>query len=219
MERICLPVQETQKTQIQSLGLEDPLEEEQMAAHSSILAWKIPWTEEPGGLQSKGSQRVRHDWVTKHTYGFAPGQKLFYESKTSPNFCVGTSKKETLKERKWQRSRGTFHTHHVPQSSMCREPVPKEGGWYGLCPVPRERWKPGCRSPHLGGRLHASLISRHVTQAQQGSQSWGNYLLYSLVLSTLSFPKYVEMTFGLKSGTKWIHGTWLPIEVAMPWMD
>ena len=190
-----------------------------MAIRSSILAWKIPWTEEPGGLQSKGSQRVRHDWVTKHTYGFAPGQKLFYESKTSPNFCVGTSKKETLKERKWQRSRGTFHTHHVPQSSMCREPVPKEGWWYGLCPVPRERWKPGCKSPHLGGRLHASLISRHVTQAQQGSQSWGNYLLYSLVLSTLSFPKYVEMTFGLKSGTKWIHGTWLPVEVAMPWMD
>ena len=44
-----------QETQIQSLGLEDPLEEE-MATHSSILAWKIPWTEEPGGLQSMGSQ-------------------------------------------------------------------------------------------------------------------------------------------------------------------
>ena len=45
--------------QIQSLGLEDPLEEE-MATHSSILAWRIPWTEEPGGLQSMGLQRVRH---------------------------------------------------------------------------------------------------------------------------------------------------------------
>ena len=45
---------------IQSLGQEDPLEEE-MLAHSSILAWKIPWTEEPGGLQSIGSQRVRLD--------------------------------------------------------------------------------------------------------------------------------------------------------------
>ena len=43
------------------LGLEDPLEEEGMAAHSSILAWKIPWTEEPGGLQSMGLQRVGHD--------------------------------------------------------------------------------------------------------------------------------------------------------------
>ena len=46
--------------EIQSLGLEDPLEK-QMATHSSTLAWKIPWTEEPGGLQSIGSQRVRHD--------------------------------------------------------------------------------------------------------------------------------------------------------------
>ena len=49
-----------QETQVQSLGWEDPLEEE-MATHSSILAWKIPWTEEPGKLQSMGSQRVRHD--------------------------------------------------------------------------------------------------------------------------------------------------------------
>ena len=52
-----LPVQETWD---QSLGGEDSLEEE-MAAHSSILAWRIPWTEEPGGLQFMGSQRVGHD--------------------------------------------------------------------------------------------------------------------------------------------------------------
>ena len=48
------------KTWVQSLGWEDPLEDE-MAIHPSILAWKIPWTEEPGGLQSMGSQRVGHD--------------------------------------------------------------------------------------------------------------------------------------------------------------
>ena len=48
------------ETQVQSLGWEDTLEKE-MAAHSSTLAWKIPWTEEPGGLQSMGSQRVRHN--------------------------------------------------------------------------------------------------------------------------------------------------------------
>ena len=46
--------------QVQSLSWEDPLEKE-MATHFSILAWKIPWTEDPGGLQSMGSQRVRHD--------------------------------------------------------------------------------------------------------------------------------------------------------------
>ena len=47
-----------------SLGREEPLEEE-MATHSSILAWKIPWTEEPGGLQFMGLQRVGHDLATK----------------------------------------------------------------------------------------------------------------------------------------------------------
>ena len=51
------------KTWIWSLGWEDLLEKE-MATHSSTLAWKIPWTEEPGRLQSMGSQRVRHNWVT-----------------------------------------------------------------------------------------------------------------------------------------------------------
>ena len=48
------------ETWVRSLGQEDPLEKE-MATHSSILAWRIPWTEEPGGLQSTGSQRVGHD--------------------------------------------------------------------------------------------------------------------------------------------------------------
>ena len=48
-----------QETWVQSLGQEDSLEEG-MATHSSILAWRIPWTEEPGGLESIGSQRVRH---------------------------------------------------------------------------------------------------------------------------------------------------------------
>ena len=48
------------ETWIRSLGWEDPLEKE-MATHSSILAWRLPWTEEPGGLHSTGSQRVGHD--------------------------------------------------------------------------------------------------------------------------------------------------------------
>ena len=49
-----------QETQVRSPGLEDPLEKK-MKTHSSILAWEIPWTEEPGGLQSMGSHRVRHN--------------------------------------------------------------------------------------------------------------------------------------------------------------
>ena len=53
-------MQEPQQMRVQSLGREDPLEEG-TATHSRILAWRIPWTEEPGGLQSSESQRVRHD--------------------------------------------------------------------------------------------------------------------------------------------------------------
>ena len=53
-------MQKTQKTQVQLLCREDPLEKG-MATHSSILAWRIPWTKKPGGLQSTGSHRVRHD--------------------------------------------------------------------------------------------------------------------------------------------------------------
>ena len=52
-----------QETRVRSLGLKDPLEKG-MATHSSILAWRIPWIEEPGGLQSKGLQRVRHEYAT-----------------------------------------------------------------------------------------------------------------------------------------------------------
>ena len=64
-------MQKTQETQVRSLGWEDPLQEG-MAIHSSIIALRIPWTEEPGRLQSLGSQRVGHnrsDWACMHAYG------------------------------------------------------------------------------------------------------------------------------------------------------
>ena len=61
------------ETWVRSLGWEDPLEED-MATHSSILAWRIPWTEEPGELQSIGSERVGHDWAT-----FTGSVKLTHE--------------------------------------------------------------------------------------------------------------------------------------------
>ena len=54
-----------QEVQVQSLGLEDSLEKK-MATHSSILAWKTPWTEEPDGLQSIGLQRIGYDLATEH---------------------------------------------------------------------------------------------------------------------------------------------------------
>ena len=60
------------ETQVRSLGREDPLEKE-MVTHSSILAWRIPWTEKPGGLQSTGSQRLRHDRDTTEQLHFPFG--------------------------------------------------------------------------------------------------------------------------------------------------
>ena len=59
-KKILLPMQETKGTQVQPLGWEDSVEQG-MATHSRILAWGIPWTEEPGRLQSMGSQRVGRD--------------------------------------------------------------------------------------------------------------------------------------------------------------
>ena len=64
-----------QETQVRSLGGEDPLENE-MATHSSILAWRITWTEKPGGLQSIGSQRVGHDWMSNKRNKHLPCQSL-----------------------------------------------------------------------------------------------------------------------------------------------
>ena len=71
-------MQKLQEMQVLSLGQEDPLDEG-MATHSNNLIWKIPWTEEPGGLLSTGLQRVRHDLATKHqqcvsgnTFGLIP---------------------------------------------------------------------------------------------------------------------------------------------------
>ena len=68
MPRMAKNLPATWEAHVQSLGREDPLEEG-MATHSSVLAQRVPWTEEPGGLQSMGSQRVRLDWVT-NTFTF-----------------------------------------------------------------------------------------------------------------------------------------------------
>ena len=70
----CLPAM--QETPVWSLGREDSLEKE-MATHSSTLAWKIPWMDEPGRLQSMGSQRVGHNWATslEYTKGKANGHE------------------------------------------------------------------------------------------------------------------------------------------------
>ena len=66
-----------QETRVQPLDWEDPLEKD-MATHSSILAWKISWTEEPGGVQSLGSQKVRHERLTLTTYCYYLYSHYYY---------------------------------------------------------------------------------------------------------------------------------------------
>ena len=80
-----------QETWVWSLGWEDPLEKE-MVTHSSILAWRIPWMEKPGKLQSMGLQRVRHDWATSLTHSFthslvAQEYSREFTSLSQPGIC------------------------------------------------------------------------------------------------------------------------------------
>ena len=81
-----------QETQVQSLSREDPLEKE-MAIHSSTLAWEIPWTEKPGGLQSMGSQRVGHDLVMK-----PPPSSLYCRLKSQQDDSVTVPEKSTCEK-------------------------------------------------------------------------------------------------------------------------
>ena len=87
-----------QETRVQSLGREDPLEKE-MVTHSSILAQRIPWTEEPGRLQSTGSQRVRHDWATSLSDSFLCLAKQWkYSLLFHPKLCFQDSIKYKCRE-------------------------------------------------------------------------------------------------------------------------
>ena len=94
------------ETQVQSLGREDPLEK-CMATHSSILAWRIPWTEEPGRLQSMGSPRVGHNWAT-NTFIFRAGM-------TGRNWEVGGRWSE---DRGWKN--GTREESRYSQFMFCK---------------------------------------------------------------------------------------------------
>ena len=84
-----------QETCVRFLGWEDPLEKE-MAIHSSTPAWKIPWTEEPDRLQSMGSQRVRHNWVTSLSLSPHTSQKGQHQKSTDNKYWRGCREKEIL---------------------------------------------------------------------------------------------------------------------------
>ena len=79
-------MRERQETQVRSLGREDPLEEG-MATHSGILAWSIPWAEEPGGLQSMGWQSFGHELATQDTRGVEVTGIVFIQPKSAFLSC------------------------------------------------------------------------------------------------------------------------------------
>ena len=107
-------MQEMREMQVRPLGREDPLEEG-MATHSSILAWKIPWTEETGRLQSMGLQRVRHNWVTEHAHTCLGASLVAQTVKNLPAWRTGFNPwvRKIPWRRKWQSTlvflTGEFH--------------------------------------------------------------------------------------------------------------
>ena len=129
-----------EETQVWSLGQEDPLEKG-MAIHSSVLAWRIPWIEEPGGLQFRGSQRVRHSWTTNIS--------LFWYQLLS----LRQMKKEKV-SRVWLFAT-PWTVAHQARLSMG---FSRQEYWSGLpCPPPRDPPNPGSeptslrKFPALGG--------------------------------------------------------------------
>ena len=111
-------------TWVQSLGQEDLLEKE-MVTHSSILAWKIPWTKKPGRLQAMGSQRVGHDWATSLLLSFTFVCQLYFKKKGREEGRVEVvERKECLmREVYWERWNSCINfnrtTHNHWPSSCC----------------------------------------------------------------------------------------------------
>ena len=145
-----------QETWVQSLSLNNPLEEK-MATHSSILAWEIPWTEEPGDIQSIGMQRVRHDWVewTELVFFFRFFTIIGYYKILSIVPCATQYTHAQLPSPVW-----VFVT---PWTVACQAPLsmgfPRQEYWSGL-PFPSlgDLSNPGIEptSPVLTGRFFTS---------------------------------------------------------------
>ena len=140
-----------------------------MATHSSILAWRISWTEEPGGLQSMGSQRVGHDWAT-NTY------LLTYDKRFTPNFTQGTG--ENIFHIKMTHSQayfvGTSADSQVTQEGFRKWAYPL----WGYCVVYRKIqisiytgiWQVGQKSRHVV--INSKLLSG---AAVEYFQMWGDH--------------------------------------------
>ena len=128
-----------QETQVRSLGLEGTLEKG-MAIHSSILAWRIPWTEEPGGLQSVGSQRVGHDWATNTTTKVLNSKRDYKLSISSVQFSCSVVS-DSLWPHELQHTRPPcpsptpgVHSNARPSSRWCHPAISSSVVPFSSCP-------------------------------------------------------------------------------------
>ena len=144
---------------VQSLGQEDPLEEE-MATLSSILAWKIPWTEEPGGLQFMGSRRVRHDWVTERARSTVENKQM----KTGPLVMCVRLFLIKLMHLLWPPD--------ATQLPQLREGVLLWGSPKWMASKPRGT----TRRPRLNSIMGDSELDIRKWDWKQGATSWGGSL-------------------------------------------
>ena len=149
-----------QETGVWSLGWEDTLEKG-MATHSNILAWRIPWTEEPGGLQSIGSQRVGHDWsdlapIQGDTW--SSEQQTFLDAPDGFTLTPYPGRPtQPLPSIPYQSQRGSAHRTHCPS------------GWWphsGRCPRKpgRDWWEWAGQTPHLENKEEVSIT--HSTHSE-----------------------------------------------------
>jgi len=156
------------ETQVWTLGLEDPLEKE-MATRSSILAWRIPWTEEPGGLHSMGWQRVRHDWVSNNKVTFIiylmwgfPGGAQF----NSVHFSLSVVS-DSLRPHELQHTRPPcpsptpgVHTNSRPLSRWCHPAISSSVVPFSSCPqsLPASESFPMSQLFAWGGQSYFDLV-------------------------------------------------------------
>ena len=163
-----------QETWVWALGWEDPLEKE-MAIHSSTIAWKIPWTEEPGRLQSMGSQRVRHDWASSRSRSHSQGIRhlpqpslALWDSQVQRNpLYLGFWKDQLFTKKRMEKQ---LSSPWVEASAPLHAPSPFRLPW------PTRQWS----GPILTGSKpqHLTFFSRHsvhllfVSRPEENGGHW-----------------------------------------------
>ena len=195
-------MQEMQETWVRSLGGEDPLKKG-TATHSSILAWRIPWTEEPGGLQAIGSQRVGHNWATNITFTIVYQIQLFC--------CFGLSLTDpapwlTLSAVSfWNCMPGLCSLSGLCQFSPCGSAFPITGS----IPEPHLLAESSSRGACPAGLLSSSLPSAIIRRVPMPGRCWPLSIfswsrLYTLCIVCFSTwmlhvicPLFVSQSFSL----------------------